>query len=128
MTFQITKDPLDTEDYAIDYSQKLATSTPGDILLSSTWSTSTVPNNTDLTIIDNTADDFLLPSGVDFFLLPDGTSHLLLPNRSILDGNTAVVWVEAGGKVGTKHQLVNSVESVAGRKWKRTIEVTMEDK
>jgi hypothetical protein len=127
MTFETTKDPVDIEDYSILWSAMLATSTPGDIIKTSAWSTSTVPNNDDL-VLENWTDAFLLP-GSEFFLLPDGVSHLLLPSEYITSaGTVTTVWVTGGDKVGTTHRLVNKVETVAGRTWKRTIEVTMEKK
>lgn len=125
MTFETTKDPHDIEDYSIDWTTDLLLSSPGDRIISSVWSTSTVPGNTDLTLTQD-GSNFLLPDGTNF-LLPDGVSLLLLPSTWIREAGTiTTVWVSAGGKLGTKHQLLNRVVTVAGRRWDRTIEVTME--
>lgn len=124
MTFETTKDPQDREDYSIDWTADLILSTPADIIISSTWETSTVPDNTDLTL-EYDGSNFLLPDGSDF-LLPDAVSMLLLPSTWIREaGTVTTVWVEAGGKLGTKHKLLNKVVTAAGRNWDRTIEVEM---
>jgi len=124
MTFEITKDPASKEDYSIDYSSMLAQSSPGDVIIQSAWSTSTTPDNTDLTIHTDT-NRFLLP-GSFYFLLPDGSSHLIIPGVYITGGSVTTVWVSGGGKLNTKHRLLNRVTTAGGRQWDRTIEVTME--
>jgi hypothetical protein len=123
MTFETTKDPSDYEDYSIDWTAYLNTSVPADRIIESSWTTSTVPNNTDLEF--DYLNNFLLPDGSDF-LLPDGVSVLLLPSTYIREAGTiTTVWVGGGGKLGTKHFLVNHVKTAGGREWDRTIEVTM---
>jgi len=125
--FTTDKDPDSDEDYLIDYTTQLAESTPGDVIFESTWVTSTVPGNTDLTL--DYRYNLLLPDGVSAFLLPDGVSELLLPSTDInAEGNTTSVWVRHGGKLGTKHRLVNRVKTVGGRTWDKTIIVTMKNK
>lgn len=122
MTFEIEKDPTNDEDYSIDWTTDLEESDPVDVIIESIWFSSTVPGNSDLTI--DAVNNFLLPSGDDF-LLPDGVSLLMLPSRYITDGVKTTVWVSGGGKLNTKHKLVNRVTTAGGRKWDRTIEVTM---
>ena len=123
--FKTTKDPASIEDYTIDWTSILAQSDPADQILTSSWSTSTIPSNTDLTLTYD-GGNFLLPLSIDNFLLPDGVSHLLLPSTWITDlGRKTSVWVSLGGKLGAKHTLVNHVTTIAGREWDQTIEVTM---
>ncbi len=122
MTFKIDKDPSSEEDYTIDWTTLLAQSDPVDTIFESRWTTSTVPGNSDLVL--EYLNNFLLPGGFDF-LLPDGVSTLLLPSTFVTDGIKTTAWVSGGGKLHTKHLLVNRVTTVGGRTWDRTIEVTM---
>lgn len=123
--FNTTKDPVSIEDYTIDWTSMLAQSSPGDRIIESSWTTDTVPSNTDLTITFD-GGNLLLPDGTNF-LLPDAVSQLLLPSTWIYDSGTKTsVWVSGGGKLHTKHRLVNHVTTVAGREWDKTIVVTME--
>ena len=125
--FTTEKDPISIEDYTIDWTSMLAQSSPGDRIIESSWVTSTVPNNSDL-VLTYDGGNLLLPLSLDNFLLPDGVSQLLLPSTWITDtGTRTSVWVSGGGKLHTKHRLVNRVVTVAGRRWDKTIVVTMEN-
>jgi len=124
--FETTKDPSAIEDYTIDWTTMLAQSLPGDVIINSVWSTSTVPSNSDL-VITYDGGNLLLPASAGDFLLPDGVSVFLLPSTWITHSGTRTsVWVSGGGKLHTVHKLVNRVTTAAGRVWDQTILVTME--
>lgn len=56
------------------------------------------------------------------------TSGGLAITTPAIDGNVTTVWVTPGGKLGAKTRLTNRIETVAGRVYDRTIELTIQRK
>jgi len=98
MSYEAIKDPAEKLDYTIDYSILFAESDPDDQIVSSTWAITSL-----------------------------GTG-LVIDSSTILDFNKAVVWVSAGGVLGTIHKLTNHVICVSTREYERTIRITIRNK
>lgn len=56
------------------------------------------------------------------------TTALTVGVNSIIANNQAVVWVSGGGIWGSFHKLVNTVTTIGGRTYERTILVEIRNK